>query len=187
MTVARRWEFWVDRGGTFTDIVGRRPDGTLVSLKLLSDNPRQYRDAPVAGIRRMLGLAPDQPVTPDLVASVKMGTTVATNALLERRGEPTLLVITQGFGDALRIGYQERPDIFAQHIRLPEQLYAAVVEARERIGADGQVVIPLEESDLRESLEKAYANGLTSVAIVFMHSYNHPEHERRAAALAQQV
>lgn len=187
MTVARRWEFWVDRGGTFTDIVGRRPDGTLVSLKLLSDNPRQYRDAPVAGICRMLGLAPDQPVTPDLVASVKMGTTVATNALLERRGEPTLLVITEGFGDALRIGYQERPDIFAQHIQLPEQLYASVIEARERIGADGEVVTPLDQEHLRHALTEARESGLTSVAIVFMHSYRHPGHEQRAAAIAREV
>lgn len=187
MADTSRWEFWVDRGGTFTDVVGRRPDGTLTSLKLLSENPQRYEDAPVEGIRRLLGLRAGKPVTPDLVASVKMGTTVATNALLERRGEPTLLVITQGFRDALRIGYQERPRIFARHIELPEQLYTSVVEARERVGADGEVVVPLDEADLRASLTSARADGLSSVAIVFLHSYHHSQHERRAAALAREV
>ena len=119
-----RWQFWIDRGGTFTDVVGRRPDGRLVTHKLLSDNPGHYRDAAVAGMRHLLELAPDAPITPELVECVKMGTTVATNALLERRGEPTLLVITRGFADALRIGYQERPRLFDRHIVLPELLYA---------------------------------------------------------------
>ena len=123
-----RWQFWIDRGGTFTDIVGKRPDGGLLTLKLLSDNPEQYRDAAVAGIRRLLGLPDGAPITPALVESVKMGTTVATNALLERKGEPTQLLITRGFRDALRIGYQARPKIFARHIIKPDMLYARVAE-----------------------------------------------------------
>ncbi|HRI17928.1 MAG TPA: hydantoinase/oxoprolinase N-terminal domain-containing protein, partial [Burkholderiaceae bacterium] len=155
MTVDRhaRWQFWIDRGGTFTDIVGRRPDGSLVTHKLLSENPEQYRDAAVAGMRHLLGLAATEPITPDLVECVKMGTTVATNALLERKGEPTLLVTTQGFRDALRIGYQERPRIFDRRIVLPELLYARVIEARERVGADGVVVLPLDEGHLRRELQ----------------------------------
>ncbi|WP_068397569.1 hydantoinase B/oxoprolinase family protein [Kribbia dieselivorans] len=187
MVEAPRWEFWVDRGGTFTDVVGRRPDGSLVTLKLLSENPDQYRDAPVEGIRRLLDLAPDAPITPDLVAGVKMGTTVATNALLERRGEPTLLVITEGFGDALRIAYQDRPDIFAQRIELPELLYSEVIEGRERVGADGEIVTPLDEAHLRAALTTAHATGLNSVAIVFMHGYRFPRHEQAAATIARQV
>jgi len=130
--VARRWQFWIDRGGTFTDVVGKRPDGTLVTHKLLSDNPEQYRDAAVAGIRHLLGLLPGQPVTPEQVECVKMGTTVATNALLERKGEPTLLVTTRGFRDALRIAYQNRPRLFDRRIVLPELLYSRVIEAQER-------------------------------------------------------
>ena len=129
-----KWQFWIDRGGTFTDIVGKRPDGALVTHKLLSDNPEHYRDAAVAGIRHLLGLKPDQPVTPALVACVKMGTTVATNALLERKGEPTLLVTTQGFRDALRIAYQNRPRLFDRHIVLPELLYSEVIDCRLPMG-----------------------------------------------------
>src|SRR5215471_8309446 len=162
------WDFWIDRGGTFTDVVGRRPDGTLVAHKLLSDNPEQYRDAAVAGIRHLLDLKPGEPITPDRVECVKMGTTVATNALLERKGEPTLLVTTRGFRDALRIGYQERPRIFDRHIVLPELLYARVIEADERVGADGAVVRPLDEASLRRELQAAREAGLASVAIVFM-------------------
>src|SRR5690606_24213018 len=127
-----RWQFWIDRGGTFTDIVARRPDGRLITHKLLSDDPEHYRDAAVAGIRRLLGLAPGAPVDPAVIESVKMGTTVATNALLERKGEPTVLLITRGFRDALRIGYQSRPRIFDRHIVLPELLYEKVVEVDER-------------------------------------------------------
>src|SRR5271165_5708161 len=136
----RRWQFWIDRGGTFTDIVGRAPDGALHTLKLLSENPQQYRDAAVGGVRRLLRLAPAEPITPARVECVKMGTTVATNALLERRGERTLLVITRGFRDALRIAYQNRPRIFDRHIVLPEMLYAEVIEANERVGANGEVI-----------------------------------------------
>ena len=182
-----RWQFWIDRGGTFTDIVGKRPDGTLVTHKLLSENPEQYRDAAVAGIRHLLGLAAGQPITPDLVACVKMGTTVATNALLERKGEPTLLVTTRGFRDALRIAYQNRPRLFDRHIVLPELLYSEVIEADERVGAHGEVLQPLEEASLREQLQAAHARGLRSVAIVFMHGYRYTEHEARAAAMASEL
>ena len=181
------WQFWIDRGGTFTDIVGKRPDGTLVTHKLLSENPEQYRDAAVAGIRHLLGLRPDQPIAPGLVACVKMGTTVATNALLERKGEPTLLVTSQGFADGLRIAYQNRPRLFDRHIVLPELLYAQVIEARERIGAQGEVVQALDEAHLREQLQLALGQGLRSVAIVFMHGYRYTAHESRAAELALEV
>ena len=181
------WQFWVDRGGTFTDVVGRRPDGALVTHKLLSDNPGQYRDAAVAGIRTLLGLRPDEPVTPDRVECVKMGTTVATNALLERKGEPTLLVTTRGFKDALRIAYQNRPRLFDRHIVLPELLYSRVIEAQERMGAQGEVVEPLDEAHLKERLWAAYDAGLRSVAIVFMHGYRYTVHEEAAARLAREV
>lgn len=179
-----RWQFWIDRGGTFTDVVGRRPDGQLVTHKLLSDNPEQYPDAAVAGIRHLLGLAPGAPVTAALVASVKMGTTVATNALLERKGEPTLLVTTRGFRDALRIAYQNRPRLFERHIVLPELLYSAVVEADERVAADGQVLQPLDEAALRTALQAAHGQGLRSVAIVFMHGWRFTAHEAAAARMA---
>ncbi|HWK84340.1 MAG TPA: hydantoinase B/oxoprolinase family protein [Caldimonas sp.] len=180
-----RWQFWIDRGGTFTDIVGRRPDGSIETLKLLSENPEQYRDAAVAGIRRLLGLAAGEPVTPERVESVKMGTTVATNALLERKGEPTLLVITKGFRDALRIGYQERPRLFERHIVLPELLYAKVIEADERVGASGEIVQALDEAALRDGLAAAFASGLSSVAIVFMHGWRYTAHEAAAERLAR--
>ena len=183
----RRWQFWIDRGGTFTDVVGKRPDGSLVTHKLLSENPEQYRDAAVAGIRHLLGLKPNEPVTPELVECVKMGTTVATNALLERKGEPTLLVTTKGFRDALRIGYQERPRIFDRRIVLPELLYTRVIEAVERVGAHGEVVVPLDEPHLRERLGAAFEAGLRSVAIVFMHGYRYPAHELAAQRLAQEA
>ncbi len=182
-----RWQFWIDRGGTFTDVVGKRSDGQLVTHKLLSDNPEQYRDAAVAGIRHLLGLAPGVPVTPELVECVKMGTTVATNALLERKGEPTLLVTTQGFRDALRIAYQNRPRIFDRQIELPELLYSRVIEAQERIGAHGDVIEPLDEEHLKERLWGAYDTGLRSVAIVFMHGYRYAQHEQAAARLARQA
>src|SRR5919205_656024 len=133
-------QFWIDRGGTFTDIVARRDDGTLVTHKVLSDNPERYADAAVHGIREILGLAADAPIPPDAIDAVKMGTTVATNALLERKGERTALVITRGFGDALRIGYQNRPKLFVRRIELPSLLYERVIEADERIGAHGDVL-----------------------------------------------
>ncbi len=187
MEATARWQFWIDRGGTFTDVVGRRPDGALVTHKLLSENPEQYRDAALAGIRHLLGLDPDEPITPDRVECVKMGTTVATNALLERRGEPTLLVITQGLRDALRIAYQDRPRLFDRHIVLPELLYRRVIEAQERLAADGSVVTPLDEAHLRAHLGAAFDAGLRSAAIVFMHGYRYTAHEHAAARLAREA
>ena len=187
LSTLKRWQFWIDRGGTFTDVVGKRPDGALVTYKLLSENPEQYRDAAVAGMRHLLGLRVDEPITPAQVECVKMGTTVATNALLERKGEPTLLVTTKGFRDALRIGYQERPRIFDRHIVLPELLYTRVIEAVERIGAHGEVVQALDELHLRERLWAAFDAGLRSVAIVFMHGYRYPAHELAAQRLAQEA
>jgi 5-oxoprolinase (ATP-hydrolysing) len=181
-----RWQFWIDRGGTFTDVVGKRPDGTLVTHKLLSENPEQYRDAAVAGIRHLLGLQAGEPVTPELVECVKMGTTVATNALLERKGEATLLVTTQGFGDALRIAYQNRPRLFDRQIVLPELLYSAVVEAQERVTVDGEVLQPLDEAHLRTQLKHSHQQGVRSVAIVFMHGWRHTAHELAAARLARE-
>ena len=182
-----RWQFWIDRGGTFTDVVGKRPDGSLVTHKLLSENPEHYRDAAVAGIRHLLGLKAGEPVTPELVECVKMGTTVATNALLERKGEATLLVTTQGFGDALRIAYQNRPRLFDRQIVLPELLYSAVVEAQERVSVDGEVLQPLDEAHLRAQLQNAHAQGVRSLAIVFMHGWRHTAHEQAAARLAREV
>ncbi|WP_085315826.1 hydantoinase B/oxoprolinase family protein [Derxia lacustris] len=179
------WQFWIDRGGTFTDIVARRPDGQLVTRKLLSENPERYRDAAVAGIRALLGLAEGAPIPPGAIDAVKMGTTVATNALLERKGEPVLLAITRGFGDALRIGSQHRPRIFDRHIRLPAPLNAEVVEIDERLGADGTVVAPLDETAARAAFDAAFARGLRAVAIVLLHGWRHPAHEARLAELAR--
>ena len=182
-----RWQFWIDRGGTFTDVVGKRPDGTLVTHKLLSENPEQYKDAAVAGIRHLLGLKAGEPVTPQVVECVKMGTTVATNALLERKGEPTLLITTKGFRDALRIAYQNRPRLFDRHIVLPEILYTRVIEAQERMGAHGEVIEALDEAHLKERLWAAYDAGLRSAAVVFMHGYRYSAHEEAAARLAREA
>jgi 5-oxoprolinase (ATP-hydrolysing) len=183
----KRWQFWIDRGGTFTDLVGKKPDGTLVTHKLLSDNPEQYKDAAVAGIRYLLDLKSGEAITPQLVECVKMGTTVATNALLERKGEPTLLVISQGFRDALRIAYQNRPRLFDRNIVLPELLYSDVVEAQERISAHGEVVRALDETRLKAELMTQYEKGLRSVAIVFLHGYRYMQHELLAEYIAQEV
>ncbi|MGA4881702.1 hydantoinase B/oxoprolinase family protein [Streptomyces lydicamycinicus] len=182
-----RWEFWIDRGGTFTDVVGRRPDGRLATTKLLSHHPERYRDAAVAGIRLMLGLGPDEPVPADRVSVVKMGTTVATNALLERKGEPTVLLITEGFRDALRIAYQNRPRIFDRRILLPEALYDRVIEVPERIGAQGGLVRPLDVDEVRRALVRARADGLRSAAVVLLHGYRHADHERAVAELARRA
>ncbi len=182
-----RWQFWIDRGGTFTDIVAKRPDGTLTTHKLLSENPEQYKDAAVAGIRHLLDLKRGEPVTPAVVECVKMGTTVATNALLERKGEPTLLVTTRGFRDALRIAYQNRPRLFDRNIMLPELLYTEVIEAQERLSAQGEVLQPLDEASLRGDLLAAYGRGLRSVAIVFMHGYRYTEHELAAKRIAKET
>jgi len=182
-----RWQFWIDRGGTFTDIVAQHPDGTLITAKLLSENPEQYRDAAVAGIRQLLGVAPGSAVPVTQIAAVKMGTTVATNALLERKGEPTALFITRGFRDALRIAYQNRPRIFAREIVLPELLYQTVVEVDERIGAQGDVVTPLDEANIRKEMQRIFASGIKAIAIVFMHGYRFTQHEARAAAIAREI
>jgi 5-oxoprolinase (ATP-hydrolysing) len=181
------WDFWIDRGGTFTDVIGRRPDGSLVAHKLLSDNPEAYGDAAVQGIRDLLGVKPDELIPPSLIGRVKMGTTVATNALLERKGERTLLVTTKGFRDALKIGYQARPKIFARHIIKPEMLYERVVEVDERVHADGTVESEPDLAALRRELSAARADGIEAVAIVFMHAYRYPEHEQRVAALAREI
>src|ERR1041384_1929375 len=174
------WQFWIDRGGTFTDIVARRPDGALVAHKLLSENPGRYRDAALAGIRELLSLEKDRQIPSHLIDAVKMGTTVATNALLERKGSRTVLFITRGFGDALRIAYQNRPRIFDRHIVLPEMLYEAAFEVEERIGAAGEVVVPLNYERLLDDLHRASAAGFRSIAILFMHGYRYPQHEQRA-------
>ncbi|MEO7206012.1 MAG: hydantoinase B/oxoprolinase family protein [Steroidobacteraceae bacterium] len=182
-----RWEFWIDRGGTFTDVIGRAPDKSLHTLKLLSENAAHYDDAAVEGMRRLLGLAPAQLITPQQVACVKMGTTVATNALLERKGERTLLVITRGFRDALRIATQARPRLFDRHIVLPEMLYERVIEAVERVGAHGESVLALDAAALEAQLQSAFAAGLRSCAIVFLHGYRYIHHEVAAASIAREV
>ncbi len=184
---AGRWQFWIDRGGTFTDIVARQPDGSIATHKLLSENPGRYRDAALAGIRKILNLNEGQPIPAGAIDAVKMGTTVATNALLERKGERTVLFITRGFRDALRIAYQNRPRLFDRQIVLPEMLYSRVFEVEERIGARGEVVLPFDVLQTRKDLEKAYGEGFRSIAIVFMHGYRFPEHETRVAELARQV
>ncbi len=181
------WQFWIDRGGTFTDIVARKPDGSLLAHKLLSENPEQYPDAAIAGIRHLLGLQADEPIRADVVECVKMGNTVATNALLERKGEPTLLVTTRGFRDALRIAYQNRPRLFDRHIVLPELLYSAVVEAQERVSAQGEVLQSLDEALLKEELLAHYLLGLRSISIVFMHGYRYTDHEKIAKRLAREA
>ena len=178
-------QFWIDRGGTFTDIVARRPDGTLVTHKLLSENPERYRDAAVQGIRDVLGLDADAPIPSGAISAVKMGTTVATNALLERTGERTALVITRGFGDALRIGYQNRPRLFVRKIELPTLLYERVIEVDERMGAHGDVVEPLDLAALEPDLRAAFDAGIRAVAIVLMHGYRYPRHEQAVAARAR--
>jgi len=182
-----RWEFWIDRGGTFTDVIGRAPDKSLHTLKLLSENAAHYDDAAVEGIRRLLRLAPGESITPQQVACVKMGTTVATNALLERKGERTLLVITRGFRDALRIATQARPRLFDRHIVLPEMLYERVIEAVERVGAHGETVQDLDAAALEAQLQSASADGFRSCAIVFLHGYRYVHHEVAAASIARDV
>ncbi|NKB49459.1 MAG: 5-oxoprolinase [Alphaproteobacteria bacterium] len=181
------WQFWIDRGGTFTDIVARRPDGSLATHKLLSENPEHYRDAAVQGIRDVLGVAAGAPIPADQIDVVKMGTTVATNALLERKGDRTVLAITRGFRDALRIGYQARPRLFDRHIVLPELLYESVVEIDERSGAHGDVLAEFDPVTARTGLQAAYDAGIRAVAIAFMHAYRFPEHEKACADLARAI
>ena len=180
-----RWQFWIDRGGTFTDIVARKPDGTLLTHKLLSENPERYADAALAGIRAILGVKSGEPISGAEIDAVKMGTTVATNALLERKGERTVLFITKGFADALRIAYQNRPRIFDRHIVLPEMLYEEVLEVDERVGPRGEVLLPLNLQKTAASLRQAFGKGFRSIAIVFMHGYRFPRHEEQVAELAK--
>jgi 5-oxoprolinase (ATP-hydrolysing) len=182
-----KWDFWIDRGGTFTDVVARTPDGRILARKVLSENPGAYEDAALEGIRQFLGVASDAPIPAARIATVKMGTTVATNALLERKGDATLLVITKGLADQLEIGYQARPDIFAKKIIKPEMLYSRVVEADERVRADGTVERPIDLAALRPALEAALKDGIRTIAIVLMHAYAHPAHEKAVAALAREV
>ena len=182
-----RWQFWIDRGGTFTDIVAKRPNGTLATHKLLSENPDQYHDAAIEGMRFLLGLTKDTPLPIGQIEAVKMGTTVATNALLERKGENTLLAITRGFSDQLRIAYQNRPRIFDREIRLPELLYREVIEINERIGAHGEIVMPLDELHTRDALKASRDKGFEAIAIVLMHGYRYTEHEHRVAGIAREV
>ncbi|HEY5988719.1 MAG TPA: hydantoinase/oxoprolinase family protein, partial [Streptosporangiaceae bacterium] len=182
-----RWEFWIDRGGTFTDVVAKQPDGDLVVRKLLSEDPARYQDAVIEGIRRILGVPASEPIPAERIGSVRLGTTVATNALLERRGEPTVLVITRGFADALRIGYQNRPRIFDRRIILPELLYARVIEAAERVSAQGEVILPLDPDALARDLGRAYEDGFRAVAVVCVHGYRYPKHEQRIGEIARDI
>ncbi|MGI9509902.1 MAG: hydantoinase B/oxoprolinase family protein [Geminicoccaceae bacterium] len=179
------WQFWIDRGGTFTDIVAQAPNGAIQTMKLLSENPEQYKDAAVEGVRQILDLGPGKPVPAG--TSIKMGTTVATNALLERKGDRTLLLITEGLGDLLRIGYQNRPKLFDLHIILPTMLYERTAEVEERVAADGEVITPLDEIQAAEALQAAYDDGIRAVAIAFIHGYRHADHEGRVAALARKI
>ncbi|MBW4464222.1 MAG: hydantoinase B/oxoprolinase family protein [Pegethrix bostrychoides GSE-TBD4-15B] len=186
--IATGWQFWIDRGGTFTDLVARSPQGEIILHKLLSENPERYLDAAIQGIREILGLEADAIIPAEQIQVVKMGTTVATNALLERQGDPTLLLITQGFKDALKIGYQNRPQIFARQIILPEMLYEQVIEVEERYSAQGDVLIPLQiTASLKQSLQAAYDAGIRACAIVFLHGYRYPAHEQQMAALAEAI
>jgi 5-oxoprolinase (ATP-hydrolysing) len=182
-----RWQFWIDRGGTFTDIVAKRPDGELITHKLLSENPEQYRDAAIAGIRHLLDVPSGAPLPVEKISAVKMGTTVATNALLERKGEKTLLATTRGFRDQLRIGYQNRPRIFDREIILPELLYQEVIEIEERIGARGEIVTPLNEAVTRDALKAAWNKGFRAIAIVLMHGYRFTQHEKLVAGIAAEI
>ncbi|MGR9225225.1 hydantoinase B/oxoprolinase family protein [Rhizobium leguminosarum] len=181
------WDFWIDRGGTFTDVIGRDTEGRLHARKMLSENPSAYRDAAVAGIRALMGLDASEPIPAGAIGEVRMGTTVATNALLERKGEPTALITTRGFRDALEIGYQARPDIFAKHVVKPELLYGIVAEIDERVLADGEVEKELNEAEVRKAVEKIAARGFKSIAIVLMHAYRYPSHEQAIAAIARQM
>src|ERR1039457_5926923 len=182
-----RWEFWIDRGGTFTDIVARRPDGSLTVRKLLSENPGRYADPAVEGIRRLLQVPGKEPIPAERIAAIRLGTTVATNALLERKGEPTVLVITRGFADAIRIAYQDRPRIFERQIIRPEMLYSRVIEASERIGAHGEVIVPLDEHAVAADLRAAHDEGVRSVAVVGLHGYRYPRHEALIGEIARRA
>jgi len=182
-----RWEFWIDRGGTFTDLVARTPEGRVVAHKLLSENPRRYRDAAIQGIRELMGLQDGEPIPPRRIAAVKMGSTVATNALLERKGDRTVLLVTKGFADVLSIGWQNRPDLFARRIVKPDQLYERVIEVDERLSADGRALQPLDADGARAALTEAYADGFRAAAILSMHAYRFPQHELALERIARDV
>ena len=184
---SEKWQFWVDRGGTFTDIVAKSPQGKIIIDKLLSENPEQYQDAPIQGIRDILGIGKNQPIPTEIIGVVKMGTTVATNALLERKGERVVFVTTKGFKDALRIGYQNRPDLFALQITLPEMLYETVIEVAERYNAQGEELESVNREQVKQDLQLAFARGIRSCAIVFMHSYRYPKHELEVTEIAQEI
>ncbi len=185
--MAAEWDFWIDRGGTFTDVIGRDPQGTLHARKLLSENPEAYSDPAIAGIRDLIGLKAGEPVPENRIRDVRMGTTVATNALLERKGDRVLLLITKGFRDALRIAYQARPDIFAKEIVLPEQIYERVLEVDERVRADGCVEALLDIASVLPQIERAKADGIDAVAIVFMHAWKYPDHEQAMAKACRKL
>ncbi|MFM7580606.1 MAG: hydantoinase/oxoprolinase N-terminal domain-containing protein, partial [Microcystaceae cyanobacterium] len=180
-------QIFVDRGGTFTDLVALTPTGQILSHNLLSENPEQYEDAIVQGIRDLLQLSPGQAIPQDAIEVIKIGTTVGTNALLERKGDRTVLVITQGFKDALKIGYQNRPDIFALNIVLPALLYERVVEIEERVNSQGEVLRPVNEPQVQRDLQAIYDLGIRSCAIVLLHSYAYPQHEQQVAVIAQKI
>ena len=184
---ALKWQFWIDRGGTFTDIVAKSPEGKIIVDKLLSENSEQYQDAPIQGIRDILGIGKNQPIPTEKIGVVKMGTTVATNALLERKGDRVVFVTTEGFKDALRIGYQNRPDIFALNITLPEMLYEMVIEVAERYNAQGEELESVNKEQVKQDLAAAFALGIRSCAIVFMHSYRYPQHELEVGKIAEEI
>ena len=182
-----KWQFWIDRGGTFTDIIGRNPEGKISTHKLLSENPQQYSDAAIQGIRDILSLKSNDQIPIDKIDLIKMGTTVATNALLERNGERTLLAITKGFGDILRIGYQQRPNLFALDIKLPDMLYSEIEEIDERVDIHGNIIKKLDKSGTEVKLKKAFDNGYRSIAIVLLHGYRYKKHENQINLIAQKI
>jgi 5-oxoprolinase (ATP-hydrolysing) len=183
----QRWQFYIDRGGTFTDIVGKTPQGRIIVHKLLSENPEQYQDAPIQGIKEILGISATEPIPTAQIEVVKMGTTVATNALLERKGDRLVLLVTKGFKDALRIGYQNRPDIFAREIILPSMLYESVVEINARYDAQGNELKPVDTSQVREDLQAVYETGISCCAIALIHGYRYKNHELQVAEIAREV
>ncbi|WP_321276992.1 hydantoinase B/oxoprolinase family protein [Thiomicrorhabdus indica] len=183
----KQWQFWIDRGGTFTDVVAKTPEGNLLTHKLLSDNPEHYQDAAIAGIRHFLKVPTDHSIPVENIKSVKMGTTVATNALLERKGEPVALITNQGFADALKIGYQNRPDIFALNVRTPKPLYQQILEVTGRLNAEGEEIQPLAEAAIKQGLKSLKQQGFNALAIVLLHSYLNPEHEKQIAIWAKEI
>ena len=182
-----KWQFWIDRGGTFTDIIGRSPKGDISTHKLLSENSTQYKDAAIQGIRDLLCLKDEEDIPIDQIDSIKMGTTVATNALLERKGENTLLAISSGFADILRIGYQQRPKLFSLDIKLPDMLYSNIVEIEERIDINGKIIKKLDPIETKKLLKDAFDQGFKSIAIVLMHGYRHQSHEKQVSTIAKKI